>query len=150
MDKTNSKDVFQPRLSISTSPTNVFEDPFHFHIQLNSREIIWQSIPDDVDIFITHGQPKGILDVTRDLDIRNPIHVGSKSLMRHVTQRIKPLLHAFGHIHDEPGIRNFGVVQDSVTTFVSCSCCNLGSKLVNHDVVFEIDPEGKVVVQTQI
>ncbi len=104
---------------------------------------VWQSIPDNVDILISHGPPKGIMDVTRDFDTREPIHVGSQSLTRHVTQRIKPLLHAFGHIHDEPGIRNFGVVHESDITFVNCSCCNLRGKLVNHGVVFEIDPANR-------
>jgi Icc-related predicted phosphoesterase len=101
-------------------------------------DVVWQSIPDDLNILITHGPPKGILDVTRDLDTREPIHVGSKSLMRHVTERIKPKLHAFGHIHDELGIRNFGTVQDSNTFFVNCSCCNQGNKLVNHGVVIDV------------
>jgi hypothetical protein len=128
--------------------------PKFFHwAYMRAREdldVVWQTIPDDVDILISHGPPKGILDATRDIDTRNPIHVGSKSLTRHVTERIKPLLHAFGHIHDEKGIRNFGIVQDSVTTFVNCSCCNVGSKLVNHGVVVEIDPEGKIIMQAQI
>jgi predicted phosphohydrolase len=109
-------------------------------------DIVWQSIPDNVDILISHGPPKGILDVTRDLDTREPIHVGSKSLMRHVKQRIKPMLHAFGHIHDEPGIRNFGVSEASGITFVNCSCCNLGSKLVNHGLVVDLGSLDRTVV----
>jgi Icc-related predicted phosphoesterase len=108
-------------------------------------DILWQSIPDTVDILVSHGPPKGYLDVTRDLDSREPIHVGSKSLTKHVLERIKPLLHAFGHIHDEANIRNFGVVQESGITFVNCSCCNLGSKLVNQGVVLDIDPESRSI-----
>jgi len=106
-------------------------------------DILWQSIPDTVDILVSHGPPKGYLDVTRDLDSREPIHVGSKSLTKHVLERIKPLLHAFGHIHDEANIRNFGIAQESGITFVNCSCCNLGSKLVNQGVVLDIDPESR-------
>lgn len=108
-------------------------------------DILWQSIPNTVDILVSHGPPKGYLDVTRDLDSREPIHVGSKSLTKHVLERIKPLLHAFGHIHDEANIRNFGVVQESGITFVNCSCCNLGSKLVNQGVVLDIDPESRSI-----
>jgi len=102
-------------------------------------------VPDNVDILISHGPPKGIMDVTRDLNTRDPIHVGSQSLTRHVTRRIKPAIHAFGHIHDEPGIRNFGVVQAAETTFVNGSCCNLSGKLVNHGIVFEIDPANRTI-----
>jgi len=108
-------------------------------------DIVWQSIPDNVDILISHGPPKGYMDVTRDLDTREPIHVGSNHLTRHVKQRIKPILHSFGHIHDEPGIRNFGIVDEAGITFVNCSCCNLGSRLVNHGVVVEIDPTNQIV-----
>ncbi len=39
----------------------------------------------------------------RDIIVTCRFHVGSKSLTRHVTERIKPLIHAFGHIHDEKG-----------------------------------------------
>lgn len=113
-------------------------------------DAVWQSIPDNTDILISHGPPKGFMDVTRDFDTRQPVHVGSKSLTRHVTQRIKPMVHAFGHIHDEPGIRNFGVICESEITFVNCSCCNLGSKLVNHGVVLEIDPTHRTIVQKSV
>lgn len=106
---------------------------------------VWQTIPDGVHILITHGPPKGLLDVTLDMDTREPVHVGSKSLTRHVTQRIKPLLHAFGHIHDERGIKNFGLQHEANITFVNCSCCNIGNQLVNHGFVFDIDSLTKVV-----
>jgi Icc-related predicted phosphoesterase len=91
-------------------------------------DIVWSSIPEEIDILVTHGPPKGVLDVTRDFDTLESIHVGSQSLTKHVTQRIKPMLHAFGHIHDERGIRNFGIVRDTTTTFVNCSCCNFAGK----------------------
>jgi Icc-related predicted phosphoesterase len=106
---------------------------------------VWQTIPDCVHILITHGPPKGLLDVTLDMDTREPVHVGSKSLTRHVTQRIKPLLHAFGHIHDERGIKNFGLQNEANITFVNCSCCDIGNQLVNHGFVFDIDSHTKVV-----
>jgi Icc-related predicted phosphoesterase len=72
--------------------------------------------------------------------------VGSKSLTKHVTERIKPMLHAFGHIHDEPSFRNFGIINDGSTTFVNCSCCNIGGKLVNHGMVLEIDVQSKIIL----
>lgn len=130
----------------------VFGTPYTPHFSdwayMREREeldIVWQSIPDNVDILITHGPPKGVMDVTRDRDTCDPIHVGSNSLTRHVKQRIKPIVHSFGHIHDETGIRNFGVIQESGVTFINCSCCNLRSKLVNHGVVVEIDPRTRAI-----
>jgi Icc-related predicted phosphoesterase len=99
----------------------------------------WQTIPDGVDILISHGPPKGFLDRTLDMATHRPIHVGSKSLIRHVQERIKPKVHAFGHIHDELGISNFGTVQVSETLFVNCSCCDQSLHLENPGVVLEFD-----------
>ncbi len=79
------------------------------------------------------------------MDWREPIHVGSNHLTYHVQQRLRPTLHSFGHIHDEPGIRNFGVIQEAGITFVNCSCRKLRSKLVNQGVVLEIDPKTRTV-----
>ncbi len=101
-------------------------------------DAIWQTIPDDTDILVTHGPPKGILDVTRDWRSREPVHIGSKSLTRQVQQRIQPRIHAFGHLHDEPGIQNSGTVTHGRTQFINCSCVNLGGELVNHGMVTEI------------
>ena len=104
--------------------------------------MVWQSIPDDIDILITHGPPKGIMDMTTDMHTREPVHVGSRSLMRHVEERIKPRIHAFGHIHDERGISNFGTIIRGGTQFINCACCDLSCRLVHNGVVVEISPLG--------
>ncbi len=101
-------------------------------------DIVWQSIPDEIDILITHGPPKGILDVTRDMQTRDPVHVGSKSLRRHVLERIKPKIHAYGHIHDEKAFKNFGTVTRDGTQFINCSCCDLAGTLKNNGFVVEL------------
>ena len=105
-------------------------------------DIVWQSIPDDIDILITHGPPKGIMDVTADMRTKEPVHVGSKSLMRHVEDRIKPRIHAFGHIHDERGVSNFGTITRGGTQFINCACCDLRGRLVHNGHVVEISPKG--------
>jgi hypothetical protein len=33
-------------------------------------DVVWQSVPDDVDILITHGPPKGVLDLTHDIEAK--------------------------------------------------------------------------------
>ncbi|CAI6332983.1 unnamed protein product [Periconia digitata] len=56
---------------------------------------VWESkIPDDTDILITHGPPKGHLDAG---------HLGCKYLLDELWRR-KPRLHVFGHIHDGYGM----------------------------------------------
>lgn len=102
-------------------------------------DAVWQSIPENIDILITHGPPKGIFDVTKDMDTGKPIHVGSKSLMRHVEKRIQPKIHAFGHLHDEKDIANAGMVVRNGVQFINCSCCDLACRLRNHGFVVEIE-----------
>ncbi len=101
-------------------------------------DAIWATIPNSTDILVTHGPPKGVLDVTRDWRTKVPIHVGSKSLTRHVEQRIQPRIHAFGHLHDETGIRNFGTVTLGDTQFINCSVVNLDGEFANNGMLIEV------------
>ncbi|MEQ1826080.1 MAG: metallophosphoesterase [Pirellula sp.] len=101
-------------------------------------DAVWQSIPSDIDILITHGPPKGVCDMTCDMDSGEPIHVGSQSLMRHVEQRIRPRIHAFGHIHDESKFKNFGSIKLGETMFINCSCCDVANRLKHHGIVIEL------------
>ncbi len=105
-------------------------------------DTIWKSIPDDIDILVTHGPPNGILDVTRDFDTHSNIHVGSKSLRRHVVERIKPRIHVFGHLHDEKEIKNCGMIARDSIQFINCSTCDIGGKLVNQGFVVEVESNG--------
>ena len=99
----------------------------------------WAEIPTDTEILITHGPPKGVRDVMRHWRTKEPIHVGSKKLTRHVTERIRPRIHAFGHLHDEAGIENFGTETLDGTQFINCSCVDLQGELVNHGMVVEVE-----------
>ena len=105
----------------------------------NKLDMVWQSVPDDVDILITHGPPKGILDITKDIESEGLVQVGCRALRRHVDERIKPRIHAFGHIHDERGISNYGMLTQGETQFINCACCNLRVELKHNGFVVEID-----------
>jgi Icc-related predicted phosphoesterase len=54
-----------------------------------------------VDILVTHGPPKGILDT------KNGQSIGSLSLKKYVEIK-KPKYHLFGHAHHSPGIYSNG------------------------------------------
>lgn len=63
------------------------------------RTRLYATIPEDVDILVTHGPPYGILD-------RSPgslHHAGCPQLLE-VVSRLKPKLHIFGHIHGAHGM----------------------------------------------
>lgn len=71
----------------------------------------WALIPDDTDILIVHGPPRGFGDFSR----YGQVHCGSPSLLEAV-QRIKPSLVVSGHIHSGNGVRMLGD-----TRIVNCS-----------------------------
>jgi Icc-related predicted phosphoesterase len=73
----------------------------------NKLDRIWPSIiEDDVDVVVTHGPPKGILDIAEDRN-HNIEFCGDRSLMNRIRE-INPKLSLFGHIHNNSGIKNAG------------------------------------------
>ena len=63
------------------------------------RTRLYATIPDDVDILVTHGPPYGILDLSPGV----LHHAGCPQLLEAVT-RLQPRLHVFGHVHGAHGI----------------------------------------------
>lgn len=94
---------------------------------------IWDSIPDDTDVLITHGPPYGILDVNMEKE-----RCGCPLLLEAV-KRVKPQLHLFGHIHEGWGVippvpaSNF-----PETTFANCAVVNRNYELRSHGWTLEI------------
>jgi Icc-related predicted phosphoesterase len=93
-------------------------------------EKIWQLIPKNTDILLTHGPPFKILDLTEDGE-----NVGCKALSEKILE-IKPLYNIFGHIHE-----SYGEYQDSKNniTYVNASSCNLRYLPDNKPYLFELE-----------
>lgn len=72
----------------------------------------WDLIPENTDVLLTHGPAFGILDRCVDGN-----QAGCSDLLRAI-QRIKPKVHACGHIHEA-----YGRVEQDGTVFVNA--CNL-------------------------
>ena len=84
---------------------------------------IWEMIPEDTDILVTHGPPKGILDRTCCFDTNKIISVGDGALAKRV-KKVNPRFHVFGHVHSEPDCMNYGIYceqQGLTTTYVNAS-----------------------------
>jgi Icc-related predicted phosphoesterase len=65
---------------------------------------IWDKIPDGLDILITHGPPKGIMDIGR-----GKVSAGCYDLLKKVVE-VKPTYHLFGHMHMCQGIeKHYGI-----------------------------------------
>jgi hypothetical protein len=75
------------------------EDRFSLPPAPGMRSIAQQPIPNNVDIVMTHGPPRGILDL---IPSKNE-HTGCDVLL-HAMQRVRPLMHCFGHIHEGYGV----------------------------------------------
>jgi len=69
---------------------------------------IWKYISDNVDIIITHGPPKGILDISEDGNYKLEF-CGCKELKRRIFE-VHPKAHLFGHIHNMGNITNAGTM----------------------------------------
>ena len=87
-------------------------------------------IPDDTDILITHIPPWGIMDCTEDG--RN---VGSFSLHKHGSQRVRPILNVWGHIHESYGYLEMKNVFENINyRFVNASHVNERYQPVNKPI----------------
>jgi Icc-related predicted phosphoesterase len=76
----------------------------------NKLERFWvNAIPDDTDVIIVHGPPKGILDKSYDRDHKME-SCGDKSLLNRVLE-IQPAYMLFGHIHNNKDIINAGLLK---------------------------------------
>ena len=107
----------------------------------NKLEKIWRrAIPEDADIVICHGPPRGMLDLSYD---RNNVleFCGDKSLLNRVIE-VKPKLMLFGHIHNNKDIVNAGTrkVYGLDTIFSNGSVVTDGKfgKLSSQGNIFEI------------
>ena len=70
----------------------------------------WDNIPKNLDILITHGPPRGILDKTHLADGTPYESVGCMHLYTAVMSRA-PKVHIFGHIHENYGNKDLGATR---------------------------------------
>lgn len=98
---------------------------------MRSRERLgrmFADVDEPMDILVSHGPPKGILDIA-------PIsraafeHAGDNALLK-LVERLSPIYHIFGHIHNlsDGCTINEGIFKSSKydTTFINTSCCSDG------------------------
>lgn len=117
-------------LKVWGSPVTPYFLGMAFNIrQGNELKKVWNKIPADTDILITHGPPMGILDHG----------VGDAELLRKVNQ-IQPAVHCFGHAHGQNGIETI-----NGTTFINASIVNsldpfnsADYKVIGKQILYEI------------
>lgn len=87
----------------------------------------WDLIPAGIDVLVTHGPPRGILDRTYSGEC-----VGCDDLLAAV-HRVRPKLHVFGHIHE-----GYGEHEEAGTRFVNASICTLSYAPTNPPIVVDL------------
>lgn len=87
----------------------------------------WDLIPEGTDVLVTHGPAH----LTRDANYAGA-RVGCVDLLD-ALKRVKPRLHACGHIH--PG---YGECEVGPTRVVNASVCNEAYKPVNKPILVEL------------
>jgi len=94
----------------------------------------WNLIPHDIDVLITHGPPKYQQDLLdkRFRSLWEDPYVGCNDLAN-VVQKIKPIVHAFGHIHE-----NFGGNEEDGIIYVNASSLNELYQPVNPPYVLNV------------
>lgn len=106
-----------------------------FNLPRNGSELqlVWNKIPGDVDVLITHGPPFSILDVAPNG------RVGCELLYKRVFE-VKPKIHVFGHIHDSYGQRSIDGVE-----FLNASVLDDRYEYTHKPIVVDFDTETKEV-----
>ena len=98
---------YQPEFCGYAFPYERDEDRFNppEHVLYGVKKIPGVTVPDfpSVDIMMTHGPPKGILDEVGGGG-RMKANVGCDALMT-ASSRARPLLYCFGHIHEGHGAK---------------------------------------------
>jgi len=100
---------------------------WYFMADQKKLKTIWQKIPENIDILITHGPPKGILDLTAD-----GVNAGCEELLKRVLH-IKPKFHVFGHIHE-----GYGMIEIDGIKFINASNLDFHYRPANQPVVVDI------------
>lgn len=97
----------------------------------------WENIPSGLDILVTHGPPRHVLDEVMDymphLGSYEPRFTGCPHLFNKVMET-KPKYHIFGHIHE-----GYGAKEVNETLFLNVACLNERYQPVNSVTVFAID-----------
>lgn len=114
-----------------------------FNVSRNNMKDVWELVPDDVDILVTHGPPLGYGDVVENKTSFDLFHanqferVGCKHMKNMIDSRIEnPFkLITFGHIHE-----GYGQWYKPLTNthIVNASVVNNKYKVKNKPVVIEI------------
>ena len=125
-------------LNIWGSPYTPFfaSDFWRFYTRSGAeRSRMWAKIPEGLDVLITHGPPRGILDMTME-----KVEAGDLELHDRVRRLMKnpPKVHVFGHIHEGYGTMK---IESSIrkTQFINASVATRSYAMTNPPLVWDTE-----------
>lgn len=102
-----------------------------FNLPEEKLKLVWDKIPEGIDILLVHSPPYGIFDMTQNLRYEQKM-IGSKSLLKKIKE-IRPKYVVFGHNHGRPGI-----VEEDGIVFINATLLNDYYERVNPPIVIEV------------
>jgi len=129
-------------LKIWGSPYSVLFGDWVFMDTDDKLAAIWKQIPGDADLVITHTPAFGVLVYS----LMGHNNCGSASLLTEL-ERIKPLLHMCGHIHESRGLQ---VISGTPTISANGAVVSANARAVEYKpYLFEIsiDDAGKKTIE---
>ncbi|KAL0085999.1 Metallo-dependent phosphatase-like protein [Phycomyces blakesleeanus] len=96
---------------------------------LDSLKAVWESIPLDTDILVTHTPPLGYQDITS-----RGRNVGCPDL-RNEIDTIKPLVSVFGHIHEAYG---YSHSPEKESLFINACTSSVRYRPIQLPIVFDL------------
>jgi predicted phosphodiesterase len=87
----------------------------------------WALVPGQIDVLVTHGPPRGVLDRTSTGE-----QAGCEELATALA-RIRPRVHVFGHIHE-----GYGQLERDGTRYVNACNCDLAYRPVQRPFVVDL------------
>lgn len=100
-----------------TPITPTFGDGWAFNKDRAKMYKIWDNVDADTDIILSHGPPKGILDLTENRD-GTLEQCGDMNLRTQLRKRLRPKLVAFGHLHNFKNCNNAGLFLEPETNIL--------------------------------
>lgn|SRR5574343_60306 len=115
--------------------TPVFHD-WYFMVDRSKLDRYWDVLIEGIDVLITHGPPKGILD----LSYGKVLEFCGDGALRKKIFKTSPKIHCFGHIHNVEDIINQGTREINETKFINASCVTDGKfeRLSSHGIIIDI------------
>lgn len=121
------------RIKIWGSPWQPEFFNWAFNLPRNGDDLksVWNKIPEDTDILVTHGPPFGHLDTVKG----QTTNLGCE-LLRERIDVIKPKIHVFGHIHT-----GYGYKFDGTTHFINASVLDERYYQTHEPLTVDWDPK---------